>query len=137
MDYKNAILSVSELTRHIKGTLERGFTNISVQGEISNCKRHSSGHLYFTLKDENSQVAAVMWRSRAETLFFTPQDGMKVIAQGAITVYETRGIYQIDVVKLQPLGVGELQLAFERLKQRLAAEGLFDREHKKPIPTYP
>src|SRR5437867_4908412 len=95
MDYKNAILSVSELTRHIKGTLERGFTNISVQGEISNCKRHSSGHLYFTLKDENSQVAAVMWRSRAETLFFTPHDGMKVIARSEEHTSELQSPYDL------------------------------------------
>ena len=131
------ILTVSELTRNIKEVLETGFTNISVQGEISNFKRHSSGHLYFTLKDENAQVQAVMWRGRAMNLFFTPQDGMKVIARGNITVYEIRGIYQIDVIQLQPLGVGELQLAFERLKRKLAEEGLFDPAHKKPIPEYP
>lgn len=131
------ILTVSQLTRQIKSVLEHDFADVAVQGEISNFKQHSSGHLYFTLKDENCQIQAVMWRNRAATLFFTPQDGMKVVARGKITVYEVRGSYQIDVAQLQPLGVGELQLAFERLKQRLAAEGLFDEEHKKPLPAYP
>ena len=109
--------TVSELTRRIKGVLETSFTNVSVEGEISNFKRHSSGHLYFTLKDEGAQISAVMWRGRASNLFFTPQDGMKVVASGKITVYEPQGKYQIDVVQLQPRGIGELQLAFERLKQ--------------------
>ena len=130
-------LTVSDLTRRIKGILEDGFSNISVQGEISNFKRHSSGHLYFTLKDANSQISAVMWRGRASGLFFTPQDGMKVIVRGNITVYEVRGAYQIDIIQIQPLGVGELQIAFERLKQQLSEEGLFDAEYKKTIPQYP
>lgn len=134
---ENTIFTVSELTRRIKVVLEGGFNNVSVRGEISNFKHHSSGHLYFTLKDESSQLGAVMWRGRAAGLFFTPQDGMKVIARGNITVYEVRGIYQIEVVHLQPLGVGELQLAFERLKQKLDAEGLFAPEHKRPLPKYP
>ncbi len=129
--------TVSELTRRIKGVLETSFTNVSVEGEISNFKRHSSGHLYFTLKDEGAQVSAVMWRGRASNLFFTPQDGMKVVASGKITVYEPQGKYQIDVVQLQPRGIGELQLAFERLKQKLSDEGMFDAEHKKPLPKYP
>ncbi|MBI4546997.1 MAG: exodeoxyribonuclease VII large subunit, partial [Ignavibacteriae bacterium] len=137
MNPEAKILTVSELTRRIKSVLETGFLDVSVQGEISNCKLHSSGHLYFTLKDESSQLQAVMWRGRVMNLFFTPQDGMKVIARGNITVYEVRGIYQIDVLQLQPLGTGELQLAFERLKQKLAAEGLFAPEHKKPLPGYP
>ena len=131
------VLSVSEITRRIKGVLESGFTNVSIQGEISNFKRHTSGNLYFTLKDEGSQLQAVMWRSRAGGLFFTPQDGMKVIVKGNITVYEVRGVYQIDVAQVQPLGVGELQIAFERLKQKLSDEGLFDTEHKRLIPQYP
>jgi len=131
------VLSVSELTRNIKEVLETGFATVSVQGEISNFKRHSSGHLYFTLKDDQSQLQAIMWRSRAPALTFTPQDGMKVVARGRITVYEVRGNYQIDVAQLQPLGVGELQLAFERLKGALAAEGLFDPARKKPLPAFP
>src|SRR3990172_9374065 len=131
------VISVSELTRRIKGVLEVGFPEVLVSGEISNFKRHTSGHLYFTLKDEGAQIQAVMWRGRAMSLFFTPQDGMKVVARGSVTVYEVRGIYQIDVVQIQPMGVGELQLAFERLKRKLAAEGLFDEAHKKPTPKFP
>ena len=132
-----AVLTVTELTRRIKGIIEKQFINLSVQGEISNCKLHSSGHLYFTLKDDRCQIQAVMWRNRVAGLSFTPQDGMKVIAAGNISVYEVRGVYQIDVAFLQPAGLGELQLAFERLKQRLATEGLFDQAHKKPIPSFP
>lgn len=134
---KEKTLTVSELTRRIKGVLETTFTSVSVEGEISNFKRHSSGHLYFTLKDEGAQLSAVIWRSRAANLFFTPQDGMKVIASGKITLYEPQGKYQIDITSLQPRGVGELQIAFERLKTKLAAEGLFSAEHKKRLPEYP
>ena len=130
-------LTVSELTRRINSSLEHEFPAIAVEGEISNFKQHSSGHLYFTIKDEHAQVQAVLWRSRTSALLFTPQDGMKVIARGRITVYEVRGVYQIDVVELRPLGTGELQLAFERLKQKLAAAGYFDSKRKKPIPRYP
>jgi exodeoxyribonuclease VII large subunit len=133
----NNILTISELTRRIKNTLETSFNNVTVEGEISNFKRHSSGHLYFTLKDGTAQLQAVIWRARAAHLLFTPQDGMKVIAKGNITVYETRGQYQLDVIQLQPLGIGELQIAFEKLKQKLAAEGLFNSEHKKELPEYP
>ncbi len=131
------IFTVSELTKEIKRVLEDGFAGISLQGEISNFKHHSSGHMYFTLKDEFSQIQAVVWRSRAQGLYFTPQDGMKVLVRGNITVYEVRGVYQIDVAHIEPLGAGELQLAFERLKQKLAAEGLFDASLKKPLPRYP
>lgn len=131
------VLSVTELTRQIKRVLEDGFPTVSVKGEISNFKRHTSGHLYFTIKDENAQIQAVMWRSRAASLFFTPQDGMMVIARGRIGVYEARGTYQIDVAGLQPLGTGDLQIAFERLKKKLFEEGLFDASHKKALPRYP
>ena len=131
------VLTVAELTRRIKSVLETDFTDVSVKGEISNFKHHPSGHFYFTLKDESAQLQAVMWRSRNYTLYFTPQDGMKVVARGNIAVYEPRGQYQIDVLQLQPLGIGELQLAFEKLKQKLVEEGLFDPAHKKPIPTFP
>ncbi len=130
-------ITVSDLTRRIKSVLETDFSNVAITGEISNFKRHSSGHIYFTLKDEGSQISATLWRGRAAYLTFTPQDGMKVIARGNVTVYEPRGSYQIDVAQLQPLGVGELQLAYERLKQKLADEGLFDEERKKPLPKYP
>jgi len=134
---REKILSVTDITRQIKGVLELGFPNILVQGEISNFKLHTSGHLYFTLKDEGAQLSAVMWRSRANQLLFKPTDGMKVIARGNISVYEPRGSYQLDCLQLQPLGVGELQQAFERLKKKLFEEGLFDEEYKKPIPEYP
>jgi exodeoxyribonuclease VII large subunit len=131
------ILSVTELTRKIKNVVETSFTRVIVQGEISNFKRHTSGHLYFTLKDESAQIQAVLWKNRAISLFFTPQDGMNVIATGRITVYEVRGQYQIDIVDLKPRGIGELQMAFERLKQKLDKEGLFDPRHKRPLPQYP
>ncbi len=131
------ILSVTDITRQIKGVLESGFPNILVQGEISNFKLHSSGHLYFTLKDEGAQLSAVMWRSRANQLLFKPTDGMKIIARGNISLYEPRGSYQLDCIQIQPVGVGELQQAFERLKQKLFDEGLFDEEHKKPLPEFP
>jgi exodeoxyribonuclease VII large subunit len=131
------VLTVSELTSRIKVTLEDSFPQVWIQGEISNAKLHTSGHFYFTLKDERAQIAAVMWRNRVAALLFKPQDGMNVIARGSITVYPLRGNYQLDVLQLQPLGVGELQLAFERLKKKLAAEGLFDPAHKKPIPPFP
>lgn len=131
------VLSVSELTRMIKQSLETGFSRVWLQGEISNCKRHSSGHWYFTLKDENSQISALMWRSRADSLLFVPADGMKVQARGAVTVYPPRGNYQIDVVQLLPVGVGELQMAFEQLKRKLHEEGLFDQNRKKVLPRFP
>ncbi len=131
------ILTVSELTKQIKGVLELGFTNVWIQGEISNFKLHTSGHLYFSLKDEQSQISAVMWRSRAGQLRFRPQDGMKVMVRGNITVYEPRGSYQIDCQAIQPLGKGELQIAFEQLKERLNEEGLFSAARKRSLPEFP
>lgn len=131
------ILSVSQITHQIKEVLETGFGNLFVEGEISNFKHHSSGHLYFTLKDTNSQISCVMWRARVNRLLFRPADGMKIIARGNITVYEPRGNYQLDCVSIQPAGIGELQQAYERLKKKLLDEGLFERERKKPIPEYP
>lgn len=129
--------TVTEITRRIKQVLEGGFASVVVEGEISNFKRHSSGHVYFTLKDEGAQLSAVLWRSRVAALRFAPEDGMKVVCSGRITVYEPRGNYQIDVQSMRPLGVGELQAAFERLKEKLAAEGLFDQARKKPLPPFP
>ncbi len=131
------VVSVSDITRLIKQSLEQRFTRVWVQGEISNFKRHTSGHFYFTLKDEGAQISATMWRSRAANLLFAPEDGMKVIARGGITVYPPRGNYQIDVEQLTPVGIGELQIAFERLKRKLAAEGLFDESRKRPLPKFP
>lgn len=132
-----AVLSVSEITNIIKATLEEGFSEISVIGELSNFKAHVSGHWYFTLKDAGAQVSCTMWRGINNYVFFTPQDGMKVIVSGRVTVYPPRGSYQIDVRSMKPAGVGELQEAFEKLKQKLSAEGLFDTEHKKQIPKFP
>ena len=137
MAIEKNVITITELTRQIKFSLESSFPRVWVEGEISNFKQHTSGHLYFTLKDEGAQLSALMWRSRVANLTFQPEDGMKVIARGSITVYPPRGNYQLDVDQIQPLGLGELQLAFERLKQKLDAEGLFDAEHKKPIPEFP
>lgn len=131
------IFSVSQITRRIKHMLETGLSTLSVQGELSNVKLHSSGHLYFTLKDEGSQISGVMWRSKVQTLTMVPEDGMKVVARGRIGVYEARGVYQLDTVALAPLGVGELQIAFERLKTKLAKEGLFDQDSKLALPAFP
>jgi exodeoxyribonuclease VII large subunit len=132
-----SVLTVSELTRRIKQILEQGFSSLALQGELSNVKLHSSGHFYFTLKDEGSQISGVMWRSRVASLSFRPEDGMKVIVTGRVTVYEPRGQYQIDAASMRPLGVGELQVAFEKLKQKLAAEGLFAPERKRGLPPFP
>ncbi len=134
---ESQILSVTEITKRIKQSLESGFSSFSVQGQLSNVKRHTSGHLYFTLKDEGAQISAVLWRSRTQFLSFEPEDGMKVLVTGRLTVYEVRGNYQIEVGSMRPLGVGELQMAFEYLKRKLAAEGLFDIEHKKTLPEFP
>lgn len=132
-----AILSVSEITGLIKQTIEDNFSDVSVIGELSNFKQHVSGHWYFTLKDSGAQISCTMWKGLNSYVFFTPQDGMKVIVTGRITVYPPRGNYQIDVRSMKPAGVGELQAAFEKLKQKLAAEGLFDAQFKKPIPKFP
>ncbi len=137
MAIEKSVITISELTRQIKVSLETNFPRVWVEGEISNFKQHTSGHLYFTLKDEGAQLSAVMWRSRVPYLTFSPKDGMKVIARGSITVYPPRGNYQIDVEQIQSVGIGELQIAFEHLKQKLAAEGLFESTHKKPIPEFP
>ena len=131
------ILSVSQLNHEIKTLLESTIPVLWIEGEISNLKLHSSGHIYFSLKDKESQISAVMWRSRSAQLFFTPQDGMKVHAFGKINVFHKRGYYQFDIIKLQPAGIGELQLAYEQLKQRLQEEGIFDEEHKRQIPEFP
>jgi exodeoxyribonuclease VII large subunit len=130
-------LTITEVTRRIKLALETGFPALQVVGEVSNFKHHSSGHLYFTLKDEGAQLSAVMWRSRVPSLTFTPADGMKVVATGRLSVYEVRGSYQIDVSALRPMGTGDLQIAFERLKEKLGAEGLFDLSRKRILPRYP
>lgn len=135
MDQK--IYTVSALTRQVKEVLEMSLPRLWVEGEISNLKFHSSGHIYFTLKDENAQINCAMWRSRSNQLLFRPEDGMKILVEGEVQVYEKGGTYQLIIFQMQPAGVGELQLAFEELKQKLFAEGLFDEQYKKPLPAYP
>lgn len=131
------IYTVSELTRQIKDALEGLFPNIWVEGEISNLRIPSSGHYYFTLKDSQSQIRGVMFRSQQRILPFVPEDGMSVICRGRVNVYEPRGEYQLLIEAMEPKGKGALQLAFEQLKKKLQAEGLFDDDRKRPIPTLP
>jgi exodeoxyribonuclease VII large subunit len=131
------IFTISELTRHIKDSLESQYANLWVEGEISNMRVPSSGHCYLTLKDERSQIKAVMFRIKSRALRFQPEDGLKVICRGRLSVYEPRGEYQIIIDTMEPGGIGELQLAFEQLKKRLQDEGLFSIENKKPIPFLP
>lgn len=131
-------MTISELTQSIKYTLQTKFSSVFVIGEISNFKTHfSSGHSYFTLKDDNAQIKAVMWRSINSRLNFKPEDGMKVYVWGRITLYEPRGDYQIEVSMMKIEGIGELQFAFEKLKEKLQKEGLFDESKKKALPEYP
>ena len=131
------ILTVSELTKEIRDTLEESFDQISVVGEISNFKSHISGHWYFSLKDSDAVINCTMWKGFNQYVFFTPQDGMKIIVNGRLTVYPPRGSYQLDIRSMKPAGIGELQEAFEKLKKKLEVEGLFDERIKKTIPTFP
>ena len=131
------IYKVSELTQLIKLALESSFPRIWVEGEVSNFHRHSSGHLYFTLKDASSQIRAVIWRSDARTVKFDLKDGLQLVCRGRINVYEPRGEYQVVVDLAEPKGKGALQLAFEQLKEKLRAEGLFDPQRKKTLPMFP
>lgn len=130
-------LTVSELTARIRDLLAKNFTDLSVEGEISNCREAQSGHLYFTLKDEKAQIRCVWFKQDRRGLKFRVEDGLKVTLRGSISVYEQRGEYQIYVESMEPLGLGALQLAFEQLKKRLEAEGLFDPAGKKPLPLLP
>ena len=130
-------LTVSELTERIQGVLETEFVDVWVEGEVSNLKIASSGHWYFSLKDEQAQLRAVVWKTDARLIRFRPQDGMKVLARGALRVYPPRGEYQLSVQVLEPLGKGSLQQAFEELKDRLEKEGLFDPARKRPLPMLP
>ena len=130
--------TVSELTDRIQGVLETEFLDVWVEGEVSNLRfMPSSGHFYFSLKDDKAQIKAVVWRSDARYLKFKPKDGMKVLARGQIRVYAPRGEYQMSVQLIEPLGKGSLQQAFEDLKERLAKEGLFAPERKRPLPVLP
>lgn len=137
MANETQILTVSELTKEIRKTLEESFEQVSVIGEISNFKAHVSGHWYFSLKDADAVINCTMWKGFNQYVFFTPQDGMKIIVSGRLTVYPPRGSYQLDIRSMKPAGLGELQEAFEKLKKKLEAEGLFDEKFKKPIPTFP
>jgi exodeoxyribonuclease VII large subunit len=129
--------SVSELTARIKQTLESSFTGVTVEGEISNCRHWSSGHLYFTLKDDRAQIRAVMFRTTARLLKFQPEDGMRVIARGRVGLYDAKGEYQIICDALEPHGLGARQAAFEQLKRKLRDEGLFEAARKRPLPVLP
>lgn len=131
------VLSVSELTRQIKDCLEGNFPLVAVRGEISNCVFAGSGHVYLTLKDDDAQLRAVMWRMKASRLKFDLHDGLEVVAVGSIDVYPARGSYQLVVEEVMPHGLGPLELAFRQLHDRLAAEGLFAPERKRPLPRFP
>jgi len=130
-------VSVSELTGMIRGALEKRFASVWVEGEISNFRAHNSGHWYFTLKDEFAQLRAACYRSSNQRIRFRPADGLQVRARGRLSVYESKGEYQLIVEALDPVGAGALQLAFEQTKSRLQAEGLFAEALKRPIPMFP
>lgn len=131
--------TISALNKAIKNMFDekRELNNIHIKGEISNFKHHSRGHLYFTLKDENSQISAIMFASNASSLKFEPADGMKVLVSGKVSVYESTGTYQIYVTEMMEDGLGNLYLEFEKLKKKLEQEGLFKKEYKKEIPKFP
>jgi exodeoxyribonuclease VII large subunit len=131
------VWSVSELTARIRTLLEKNFLDIWVEGEISNCREAQSGHIYCTLKDEGAQVRCVFYKNQLRTMKFRPEDGLHVTVRGSLSVYEARGEYQIYVEHIEPVGLGALQLAFEQLKKRLEAEGLFAAERKKALPLLP
>lgn len=131
------ILSVSELTARIRTLLEERFMEVWVEGELSNCRASNAGHLYFTLKDATAQMRGIMFRSSLRLLRFKPHDGLRVVARGRLSVYDPRGEYQIVCEHFEPAGLGALQLAFDQLKQRLSAEGLFDERRKRPLPSLP
>jgi exodeoxyribonuclease VII large subunit len=134
---KEKIFTVREITRLVKDLIEKEIGNLWVCGEISNFKAHSSGHFYFSLKDEYSQLSCVMFRDDTRNLKFKPEDGMEVNAYGMVSVYEKQGKYQLYVYGMKPVGLGELSQRFEALKKKLKSEGLFDEDHKKPIPEFP
>ena len=137
MDIK--VATVSQINGYIKKILDHNqiLNQVWIKGEISNFKHHYSGHMYITLKDDGGILKAVMFRSAANTLTFEPQDGMRVLARGRISVYEAGGAYQLYIEEMIPDGIGELYIAYEQLKKRLEEEGLFDPAHKKPIPRFP
>ena len=131
------VLTVSELTARIRDLLGRNFTDIWVQGEISNCREAQSGHIYCTLKDDRAQIRCVYFKQQQRGVKFRPEDGLHVTVRGSVSVYEQRGEYQIYIESMEPVGLGALQLAFDQLKKRLEAEGLFSADRKKPLPLLP
>src|SRR6516164_4250073 len=131
------VYAVRELVAVLRTQVESAFTDIYVEGEISNCRPAESGHLYFTLKDGSAQLRVVMWRTQVRLLRFRPQNGMAITVRGRVTIYDERGDLQLQAEMLEPKGAGALQLAFEQLKAKLASEGLFDAGRKKPIPSLP
>jgi exodeoxyribonuclease VII large subunit len=132
-------LTITALTKYIKRKfdVDPHLQDVWLKGEISNFKQHSRGHMYFTLKDEHARMSAVMFSSQNKNLPFTPENGMKVLARGEVSVYEGSGNYQLYIRDMQPDGVGSLHLAYEQLKNKLEGEGLFDPRIKKPLPLYP
>src|SRR5881392_3322538 len=137
MSSGRAVLTVSQLTEQLRVLLEERFPAVWVEGEISNFRSYGSGHAYFTLKDADAQLRCVIFRTRAQRIRFQPADGLHVVAFGSVEVYAQRGEYQLVIELLEPRGLGALQLAFEQLKERLAAEGLFDARRKRPLPRFP
>jgi exodeoxyribonuclease VII large subunit len=131
------VFTVSDLTARIRDLLAKNFTDLTVQGEISNCRAAASGHYYFTLKDDRAQIRCVFFKQQQRGMKFKPEDGLQVTVRGSISVYGARGEYQIYVESLEPVGRGALQLAFEQLKKRLQEEGLFEAGRKKPLPLLP
>ncbi|MCB2199583.1 exodeoxyribonuclease VII large subunit [bacterium] len=137
MNVADQVYGVGELTRLIKRTLEGSFDSLWLRGELTDVVHHRSGHLYFSLKDADAKLRGVMWRTRVQRLDFRPENGTEVLVFGRIVVYEKTGVYQLDCEVMQPAGMGALALEFEKLKARLAAEGLFDQGRKKPVPKTP
>src|SRR6188474_703580 len=134
---QRTVLTVSDLTANIRGILENAYSEVWIEAEISNCRLWNTGHLYFTLKDPASQIKAVMFRSDVRTLKFKPEDGLHVVVRGRVSVYEPKGEYQLVCERMEPHGLGALQLAFDQLKRRLHAEGLFDAARKRALPALP
>ncbi|MBI4335549.1 MAG: exodeoxyribonuclease VII large subunit [Candidatus Omnitrophica bacterium] len=137
MDTHKHIYTVSELTREARMLLESAFGSVWVQGEISNLTAHSSGHMYFSLKDENALLNCAMFRTENQQLKFVPKDGMQVLCSGRVSIYDKQGRYQLYAQTMEPKGLGALQLAFQQLKEKLQKEGLFDQARKRPVPFLP
>ena len=136
---ENRYLTIQALTKYIKRKFDADphLQHVHVKGEISNFKQHTSGHMYFTLKDDKARILAVMFARNAQSMKFKPENGMKVLVKASVSVYEQSGQYQMYVTEMRPDGIGDLYLAYEQLKQKLEAEGLFSPVHKQAIPKYP